>query len=600
MLRTSAVTIAAALALVAVPAAAQAENVTKPFLAPGSVGYGDSQGVPNDITVSSPYNSGDVRFHDDLSNGPAFTAKSPCTVVDAVTADCSLDNISDVVVFPSAGDDTVTIENSINLPATVLGGYGNDIIGGASGNDLLSGNWGNDQVYGGYGDDKVTDSGKIFILFFIPPGIDTWGDGDDQLYGGPGDDWVDGGELPEGTGAGADVLDGGSGNDIADYSHRTTAIAVSEDGKANDGGTGENDKVANVETILSGSGPDKLAADGLGDRLVGAAGDDVLVGGDGADRLYGGAPDDPSGSGNDRLDGGLGPDYLSGGDGHDVVSYANRGSAVKASIDGVANDGVPGEGDNVMGDVEELRGGGNADTLAGSGDADTIFGSDGADTLAGLGGDDFLVGDNGNDTIGGGSGDDGLHGGAGNDVITGGSGDDKIDCGDGDDTVHAGPGDVVAADCEHVDGLPKPVAAGGSPGETPQPGTPGSTGSTGPGTGSGPGTPAAHGPRVTVGPKRVRFNRRGRAALRITCPVGTPGACVGRVTLSLTRGGTLVSARFKVAAGKRKVVRVHLTKRGKRALARKHRVKAKVSARASDSRGATATARGKVTLLRSR
>src|SRR4051812_21142807 len=185
-LRKSAVLAASFLALAASPAFAA--NVSRSFFGPGTVGYGDQQGVANHITVSAPWGSGDFRFHDALSNGPAFSANSPCTVVDAVTADCPADGISDVFVMPSAGDDEVTIDNSVNSPATVLGGYGNDTLAGASGNDTLGGSWGNDQVYGGYGNDTVTDSAKFFLLFFIPPGVNTWGDGDDQLYGGPGND----------------------------------------------------------------------------------------------------------------------------------------------------------------------------------------------------------------------------------------------------------------------------------------------------------------------------------------------------------------------------------------------------------------------------
>jgi hypothetical protein len=467
--------------LVVAPTAG-ATNILWDNYADGSVGFDDDAGVPNDITVSEPFQSGKIRIHDDLSYAPPFTAKSPCVAVDAVTGECPLDGRDRVVVLPSAGDDTVKIDSSINSPATVLAGYGDDTVYGASGNDILSGNWGNDVVNGGYGDDLLTDSAKFFLLFFVPPQVDGWGGGDDKLYGGPGDDTLDGGELPEGTGAGADVLDGGSGKDTADYSHRTGPLSISQDG--------------------------------------------------------------------------------------------------------VANDGESGEGDNVLGDIEELRGGAGADTLSGSGGADVLSGLGGDDALSGLGGDDTLRGVDGNDTIDGGSGDDTIYGGNGDDVVSGGTGNDKIRCGSGDDTVHAGPGDVVAADCEHVDGLP---AAGDSGSGTPPP-------SGDPGSGTPP--PALHGPRVTVGPKTVRFDRRGRAKLLVGCPAGTPGDCSGRVVL--VRGGTLVSARFKVAAGKRSRVRVHLTKRGRRALKPSRRLRVKVSARAHDSRGAAATARGKLTLLRSR
>ena len=579
-----------ALSFAAFASPALAKDVNKPFFGPSTVGYGDEDGVPNKITVSSPHDSGKFRFHDDVSYAP-MTFSAPCTKVDTTTVDCPADDVAQVFAIPGGDDDTVAIENTVDVPAFVLGGYGNDTISGGPGDDLVTGMWGNDYVDGGYGNDRVSDSGKLFLLFFIPPDVTTWGDGNDTLLGGPGDDWVDGGEIPEGTGAGADTLDGGSGNDTADYSHRTGPLSISQDGKSNDGEQGEGDGVGGFEKILGGSAGDHLSADDHGNTLVGAVGDDVLTGGAGHDVLYGGSADDPTGSGNDTLDGGLGYDRLSGGDGYDVATYESRTDAVTASLDDVANDGAPGEADNVLRDIEELRGGAAGDTLTGSGGADALLGLGGADTVRGAGGDDTVRGGDAGDTIYGGSGDDTLHGGAGDDTITGGSGDDKIDCGDGDDTVHAGRGDVVAADCEHVDGLP--AAATGTPS-----GNPGSSDGTPQPPAGGPGTGAAHGPRVTVGPKRIRFDRRGRAKLRIGCPAGTPGGCLGVVTLS--RNGKLVSAHFKVAAGKHKRVRVHLTKRGKRALRHSLRLRAKVSARASDSRGWAATAHGKVTLLGTR
>src|SRR3954454_18992655 len=149
---------------------AMATNVSRQFSGPGTIGYGDELGAPNDITVSSPWQSGKFRFHDDYSFSPAITAKSPCTVVDSVTADCPADGVNQVFVFPSAGDDKVNIDSSVTVDAVSLGGYGDDVLSGASGNDVLSGNWGDDQVYGGYGNDTLSDSAKFFILFFFPPG----------------------------------------------------------------------------------------------------------------------------------------------------------------------------------------------------------------------------------------------------------------------------------------------------------------------------------------------------------------------------------------------------------------------------------------------
>lgn len=69
------------------------------------------------------------------------------------------------------------------------------------------------------------------------------------------------------------------------------------------------------DTLIGGSGDDKLnGGDGV-DKLVGRDGDDVLTGGEGADILIGGA-------GDDILRGGEGADDLSGGTGENKLSQS--------------------------------------------------------------------------------------------------------------------------------------------------------------------------------------------------------------------------------------------------------------------------------------
>jgi Ca2+-binding RTX toxin-like protein len=70
----------------------------------------------------------------------------------------------------------------------------------------------------------------------------------------------------------------------------------------------------------------------------------TMLGGSGDDKLTGGWA-------NDTLDGGPGADVLKGGGGTDTVTYASRSAAVNVSLDGVANDGEAGEGDNAGTDV---------------------------------------------------------------------------------------------------------------------------------------------------------------------------------------------------------------------------------------------------------
>src|SRR5262245_34456182 len=242
----------------------------------------------------------------------------------------------------------------------------------------------------------------------------------------------------------------------ADLSDANDAITFSDLATAHvDGGDGD-DTIATgtnvcIDDLHGGAGNDTITAAGLGtcgpgDSLYGDAGNDVLnagsaydnklFGGDGADILNGGA--DP-----DTLDGGAGPDVLNGGGAWDTADYSSRVSAVTVTIDGVANDGEPGEGDNVKPDVEYLIGGSGDDSLTGSAGANHIEGREGNDTLVGGGENDLVTGGNGNDSIAGGAGDDFIAAGAGDDTESGGDGNDvfSADTSDyGNDTLDGGPG----------------------------------------------------------------------------------------------------------------------------------------------------------------
>lgn len=178
----------------------------------------------------------------------------------------------------------------------------------------------------------------------------------------------------------------------------------------------------------------------------------VMSGGDGPDTLYGGPRDDElygdagvdniaGYGGSDWLDGGPGADQLWGDGfyggsaappGIDVAAYDTRSDPVIASLDGVANDGVAGEGDLIGNDVEVIVGGSNDDALTGSPDPDGLVGSGGADTIDGQGGEDVLDGGAGNDTI----------------LARDGS-KDAVDCGPGMDSATVDPSDTLVG-CESV------------------------------------------------------------------------------------------------------------------------------------------------------
>ena len=225
-------------------------------------------------------------------------------------------------------------------------------------------------------------------------------------------------------------------------------------------------------TVRLGDGDDRLTANvGISTTLSGGDGDDLIEGTEADDLIRGGPGADTilGGDGFDTLSGGTGADVLSGGTDAtareiplelDLVSYTGTTGGVSVTLDGVADDGEPGEGDNVLPDVEIVAGGRGDDTLVGN-DAflNAFGGGGGADTLDGGGGEiDILFGERGSDDIRGGSGEDIVEAGRGADRVRGGSGRDDLKGGPGRDALSGGPGSDLldALDRE------RDVVAGGS------------------------------------------------------------------------------------------------------------------------------------------
>jgi hypothetical protein len=200
--------------------------------------------------------------------------------------------------------------------------------------------------------------------------------------------------------------------------------------------------------MLTGSGGPNVIDGGPGaDTLNGGDGADLLIdtGNDAwGDTLNGGAGDDVLG------DAGEGGDSYNGGDGEDVlIAYASRSDNITVSLNGTADDGGAGEGDNVGTDVEDVTTGGGNDNLTGNAADNELSGGSGADTIDGGGGNDGLHGGSGADTLDGGAGRDTLDGGAGADTLKSRDGEtDRDACGGGTDTVGADGRDDVSGDCE--------------------------------------------------------------------------------------------------------------------------------------------------------
>ncbi|WP_176342382.1 calcium-binding protein [Oceanibaculum nanhaiense] len=146
-----------------------------------------------------------------------------------------------------------------------------------------------------------------------------------------------------------------------------------------------------VEAVeITGTDGVSLAANALGNLVVGGLGADTVLGQQGDDTLLGGTGSDllGGGKGNDRLEGGAGDDTLFGGLGDDLL------------ITSIGRNELQGNrgGDTILGgaDGDLLRGGKDSDSIRGGIGDDTIHAGKGSDTLAGGDGADsfhFKAGD---------------------------------------------------------------------------------------------------------------------------------------------------------------------------------------------------------------
>ena len=441
------------------------------------------------------------------------------------------------------GDDLIDLGDT-DEPDTGFGGNGNDTIDGHGGNDTLNGGPGGDTLRGGTGNDKILGEQDADPLL-------DGGEGDDEVDGGPGDDAVieggpgndkvaggDGNDPVSGS-DGDDVLTGGLGADVLTGAGGDDQLDGGPDADRADGGPGR-------DTVGGGDGDDPSVLGGLNDDVVtggagndtvdGGLGDDMIDPGDGADGAFGGP-------GDDVLADSRGPDLIDGGDGTiDAIAYGvyDPTGPVFLSLDGAANDGRAGEGDNLLA-MESLTGGPGADVITGDDGVNFLYGGDGADQIDGLGGIDLLRGQYGDDTVTG-----------RDDRLT----RDDLGCNEGlGDRAVADAGDVVASDCETVDRSPAPP--GVDPGNVPPSGIPGPSD---PGGGSG-GVADRTAPGVTLrGVPRRLTRAEARKGVRVIAAVTEPARLQVRLiakvrSARLSAAGDLVLAETTrpLAGGSRRI-----------------------------------------------
>ncbi|MBW3668063.1 MAG: fibronectin type III domain-containing protein [Actinobacteria bacterium] len=273
-------------------------------------------------------------------------------------------NSVDNVLNGGAGIDTASFANAgapitANLATGAASGAGSDTLNafehvtGSAHDDTLTGTDGDNTITGGSGNDTVSYAAAPAAV-----SVDLAKATAPQATGGGGNDTLvtiesviasAGNDTIAGT-AGDNVLDGGAGVDTLSYASASVGVVV------NLGTTTAQDTVgAGTDTLSNFENVDGSPGD---DGLTGNSGANVLNGGDGDDYLDGAGGNDTEngGAGNDRFFQGTasnGGDALNGGDGTDLADYSQRSGLVTITRDGVANDGAPGEGDDVAADVED-------------------------------------------------------------------------------------------------------------------------------------------------------------------------------------------------------------------------------------------------------
>jgi Ca2+-binding RTX toxin-like protein len=312
----------------------------------GGPGNDDLQGIAGTDTLDGgPGNDRLTGSGDNMSftGGPGDDDEEVAGGGSAVFHEDSDPNGADLLFSLAGGDSTVDYGDRSGDVSVSLDGLPND--GEAGEGDYVDGIH---SILTGTGNDTITTQAHC-----------DGAAGADHTYSlGLGDDHLV-------LGACAADVDGGLGADTLDYSGSPEPVAL-DLGAGTGTVEGHDQIVAGVETVvgsdfddsLAGSFEDETLSGGNGDdQLHGAGGTDTLNGDEGEDTLDGGLGDDAEngGNGNDTFDQGTAPngaDELDGGNDWDLVDYYERSVTAAVTADDVADDGEPGENDNVHSNVE--------------------------------------------------------------------------------------------------------------------------------------------------------------------------------------------------------------------------------------------------------
>jgi Ca2+-binding RTX toxin-like protein len=313
-----------------------------------------------------------------------------------------------------------TIKGKVGVVNTLKGGNGNDTIYGGLDGDYLDGGTGTNTVdYSAETTNILIDLNNAKANYAATPLVyDTLltlqnaiaGSGDDTLIGKSGTVNVlkggGGADLLTGNLDG-DTLNGEGGVDTLGYSSSTVALTVDMSAQtiANSATPANKDYFTDVEVAKTGTGADLFT--------ISAGSDDKAF----------------------TLDGAAGLDTLDYGAISEGITLTMAGAVDATVVVGSAD-----ANDDVIKNIENIKGSKVADTITGDSLANSLYGNEGNDTLSGGLGNDVIYGGADNDKLYGGAGSDSVYGDAGDDTIIVEAADvdgsyDRYDGGVGSDTI---------------------------------------------------------------------------------------------------------------------------------------------------------------------
>jgi hypothetical protein len=551
-------------------------------------------GADDNVTVSVV---GGLLVHGQTTGG--LNSGSDWDSANEGTQTVAADGTRTVFVNGGEGNDALTLlARDTEVASSGLNGDGgDDVVSGPDTGDTLTGGEGNDRLIAGKGNDAMLGGAGNDTLVW------NQGDGNDRASGDAGNDGAEVNGAPtlgdafmlepvitgfvrlRRTNLGQFTFDaaterfevnGLGGNDSLTANNGVGALTL----LSVDGGAG-------VDTVNGSEGPDLILGGEANDVLGGGGGDDRIVGDRGTDTMNGGTGDDTLVWNN-----GDGTDIANGDDGRDDVEV--NGAAAAGDVFTVHPNGARIKFDRTnlvlfsidIGSSETLH----ANGLGGN-DALTV-GEVGPYQATGSGGpgDDTLTGGGSSETFLGGSGNDAIAPGGGIDVVSADDGDDKVDVRDKTaDLARGGDGnDSVVADRKTLDIVDGFETVDRTPNDAPKPVD----------------APAATSTRpLTIRRGTVKV-RSGKASIKVSCPAISADSCTGSLAVRTAKGVKLAglkfvvqlgSARYDLAPGASKTLRVKLAKGAQRLADKKGHLAVRVIASTGAS-GKTASSSRRLTL----